>query len=329
MNSALPTTLYSPERRRRKGKDNGEPRPDGYRYSIDTQDTKKFGCPFFLTKPHLFPQCGSFRLSRPCDVKTHLGRCHLLRDVRLDPNRTPIPGDKTKNKEKMEEPGTCTEERDIKLYHAPCRMEFFGSDADWNLEQHTRYCNLQTGADDTGMLLPLEFKMIGDQPKIAKANDFAKWYAIWEVCFPVTQAAIPRTKPASPYIEIPRTRLEHENIFHWALDVPQLSVEYQSLIFDRIMSRFYPSDVQTNAHVQEPGMLQQQEARLDVYGSSTSYPYFPLQSTQIVEEPSYMTHAPSVPLDELQPMQQPAALNPFGQFPTDDNANVYQYGFYH
>lgn len=178
-----------------RGGGNGQPPPDGWRFPPlgNARPPNYLACPFHKTDPLRYYGCSNLRMLRPSDVSLHLFRKHLLREIRLELRRDTESIDRTETEEAV----ACTNANDITLYHARCRMEFHGPNAEENLRYH--YLNMEcseVGIEDTGVILLSEYEEI-ISARNAENGDVAKWYAIWGVCYPPTSL---RAVPASPYV---------------------------------------------------------------------------------------------------------------------------------
>ncbi|KAH7226824.1 hypothetical protein BKA60DRAFT_188940 [Fusarium oxysporum] len=254
-----------------RGGSNGPPPPDGYRFPPfgDSRPPKYLGCPFYMTEPLRHHACSSLRLSRPSDVSQHIMRTHLLQEINLVLRRDTESTDRTETGEA----GTCTNANDIRRYHARCRMEFHGPNAEENLRDHCRnFKCYEAGIEETGVMLLSEFKNLTNARDAANGS-VAKWYAMWRVCYPPTSTR-GRTVPASPYVETTVPREQGEYIIRQAL----MSSTDQSLVSGQIVNGIYLG-VETDREVQQIVQDQQQQQRdLELQGafrstSTSSHPH--------------------------------------------------------
>ncbi|KAF5533279.1 ankyrin 3 [Fusarium mexicanum] len=226
-----------------------EPPRDGFRYpsGAPSQLPRVFGCPFYITDPFQYRECSNYRLRRLSDVSQHIERCHLLEEVELA-----APGEAARKIRVGER--TCTDPNSIKFYHATCRQEFHGSTAEDKCSRHASRCYNLTTIEDTGMLLPIEFRTLLSE-RDGVTGSVAKWYAMWRVCFPVTGF---RTVPVSPYVQtivpLPRGRAEtivRVTLGHWL--IPEL----YNPILSQIMGELYPAEYITDPEVRAAVEYQQ------------------------------------------------------------------------
>jgi hypothetical protein len=259
---------------RGRGGNNGQPPPDGYRYPPlgDKRPPKTFGCPFYMTDPLQYHECSSLRLRRPSDVSQHIGRSHLLREIKLTRRRDTESADKTETEEKMQQAGACTNANGIRLYHTRCRIEFYGPSAEDNLQNH---CNnivcYPAGIEETGVLLPSEFKDLRAERDSATGS-VAKWYAMWRVCFPPLITTRFRTVPASPYVETTVPREQGEYTIRQALNNVFTSMGDPRPMFDQIVNGIYLGESQADAEVQQ--IVQDQQQQRDLMLQQADYDAF-------------------------------------------------------
>ncbi|EWZ00405.1 hypothetical protein FOYG_00277 [Fusarium oxysporum NRRL 32931] len=260
----------------KKGKSkgiDGESPPDGYRYPLSGtgQLTKFFGCPFYITDPVRFHECSSHRLRRHTDVSQHIERCHLLKQVTLETTHSEAAGESHSGKE------TCTKPNLIKIYDSNCRQEFHGPTAEDKFKRHGagKRCDWKT-IEDTGMLLPQEYKSLIEERKRETEGLVAKWYAMWRVCFPCTGL---RIVPVSPYVQtiVPRERADQ--IVREGLQQVLNPMENHNLIANRIVNGLYPIEYATDSEVLRAVQYQQgQEDALALSAFNTSN-FFPWGAT--------------------------------------------------
>ncbi|KAF4415735.1 hypothetical protein FACUT_13134 [Fusarium acutatum] len=284
-----------------RGGSNGPP-PDGHRFPSvgDTRPPKHFGCLFYMTDPLRHHQCSNLRLSRPSDVSQHIIRKHLLRDINLRRGTASI--DTTEAEENVQQAGTCINADSIRRYHARCRMEFHGRNAEEKLLDHCRNFCPEAGIEDTGVMLPSEYQDLKDA-RDAVTGSVAKWYAMWGVCYPaVTRTTLTRfrTVPASPYVETTVPREQGEYVIRQALMSASTN---QGLAFDQIVNGIYLGGVETDRGIQQIVLVQQRQRDLELRQA--------LQSTSI------SSHLPSTGLGPWDlPLQEETGLQHATPFPS-------------
>ncbi|KAH7254222.1 uncharacterized protein BKA55DRAFT_567224 [Fusarium redolens] len=285
-----------------KGGD-GEPPPDGHRYPPrdEVQLPKIFGCPFHITDPVQYHECGNFRLRRLSDVFQHIERCHLLQEVKLCTPRGAEAARKNGN-----EKGACTDSNLIKIYDATCRQEFHGPRAEGNFKLHcaSKTCQPKT-IEETGMLLPEEFEDLKDKRDRAKGL-VAKWYAMWMVCFPPLTSTKFRTVPASPYVQTIFTREAGQMVILQVLSGFGISTEYHRPMSDQIVNGLYPVQFQADSEVQQAVKDQQrkrnsmlQDAEFEEFCRST------FNSSELTS-PGFPSAGPSQHQSQQQMPEQPS-----------------------
>ncbi|RBR26693.1 uncharacterized protein FIESC28_00476 [Fusarium coffeatum] len=194
------------------GGSGGKQPPDGHRYPVPPPHSgpQFFACPFHKFDPVRYDCCSSVRLTRLCDVSQHIGRRHLLRDVKQ--KTTNANAEPTDNVELV---GNAKAEEAVAFYCPKCRMEFFGTTAEANLRQHLPCQTPQPAtSEQTGMLLPAEFERLVEARNKA-TGDIPKWYAMWKACLPN------KPPPKSPYFALPG----QEAVVETATVLPEVEVE--------------------------------------------------------------------------------------------------------
>ncbi|CVK87826.1 uncharacterized protein FMAN_05333 [Fusarium mangiferae] len=207
------------------GKKNGggnggkQPPADGHRYPVPPphsgpQKKLPFACPFHKFDPVRYDCCGSVRPKRPCDVSQHIKRCHSLRDVKQKTANTEH-ANNAESADNNELAGNAEAEEEVSFYCPKCRMEFFGTAAEANLQQHLPCQTPQPATiEQTGMLLPAEFaQLIAARNKAS--GDIPKWYAMWKACLPNQPV------PKSPYFALPG----QEAVVETLAVLPEVEVE--------------------------------------------------------------------------------------------------------
>ncbi|KAJ4012030.1 hypothetical protein NW752_004424 [Fusarium irregulare] len=196
------------------GGSGGKQPPDGHRYPVPPPHSgpQFFACPFHKFDPVRYDGCRSVRLTRPSDVSQHIGRRHLLRDFKQKTANAKH-ADTAEPTDNVELVGNAEAEEEVALYCSNCRMEFFGTTAEANLRQHLP-CQTSQTSEQTGMLLPVEFKRLNGARNKA-AGDIAKWEAMWKVCLP------DKPPPKSPYFALPG----QEAVVETATVLPEVEVE--------------------------------------------------------------------------------------------------------
>ncbi|KAF5631715.1 ankyrin 3 [Fusarium sp. NRRL 52700] len=214
-----------------------------------------FACIFYNTDPVQFHDCSVFRLGRLSDVSQHIGRRHLLTEVRLCTAQGAEAASKNGN-----EKGTCTDPKDIRVYDPICRRVFTGPSAETDLERHLadNSCQPKT-IEETGMLLPKEYERLLSERDRATASPEAKWYAMWNVCFPPLTTTRFQNVPPSPYVQTIIAREAGETRIHQALGKLAISKEDHRSAFDEIVSGLYPVQSLAGAEVKDTVKDQQKE----------------------------------------------------------------------
>ncbi|TVY77482.1 hypothetical protein Focb16_v007914 [Fusarium oxysporum f. sp. cubense] len=243
-----------------KGEDNGKLPPDGYRYppSSEVQLPKIFGCPFYITNPVQYHECGNYRLRRLSDAFQHIERCHLLQEVRLCTPDSAEAARRSGNGNWT----ACRESNLIKIYDAICRQEFHGPHAEQSFILHRTVdgaCQLRT-IEETGMLLPEEFEDLKNKRDEARGS-VAKWYAMWRVCFPPLNALMTtrfRTVPASPYIQAMVPPEAGRMATLQVLSAFGIQPQYCQSMSAQILNGLYPAALQGDSEVQQAVQSQQE-----------------------------------------------------------------------
>ncbi|KAF5588396.1 ankyrin protein [Fusarium pseudocircinatum] len=190
--------------------DKGDSRRDGPRYPLPTSspDRKRIlACPFHKYHPARYCKCKGLRITSVSYVIQHIGRGHVLKEVRMDVEEaaqskddSPTRPEKTTNPDKI-------------VYYCPtCRYEFHGRGADIRCERHTdKGCKTKSIAD-TGVLLPAEFRKLKEDVTAASGND--KWEKIWKTLYPGIPTPTPynETEPVAPLTvdAQPQTDIQHD-----------------------------------------------------------------------------------------------------------------------
>ncbi|KAF5573386.1 ankyrin 3 [Fusarium pseudoanthophilum] len=194
--------------------DEGDSSRDGPRYPLPTSspDRKRIlACPFHKHHPARYCKCKGLRITSISYVIQHIGRGHVLKEVRMDVQETaPSTDDSPTRPEKTTSP-------DKIVYYCPtCRDEFHGRGADIRWERHTdRGCETKSIAD-TGVLLLAEFEKLKKEVTAASGSD--KWDKIWQTLYP----GIPTPSPyneAEPVAPLTVDALPHNDIQHDPLPV--------------------------------------------------------------------------------------------------------------
>ncbi|KAF5562984.1 hypothetical protein FPHYL_5409 [Fusarium phyllophilum] len=158
--------------------DEGDSGRDGPRFPLpaSSPNPKIFACPFYKHHPARYDTCKGHRIKSISYVIQHIGRRHVLEEVRMDVQETAHSTD-----DNPSHPKRVKESDKIVFYCPKCRNEFHGRGADVRYERHTR-CQTKNIAQ-TGVLIPAEFKKLKDDV-IAMAGNDQKWKKIWSTLYP-------------------------------------------------------------------------------------------------------------------------------------------------
>nr|RBQ92086.1 hypothetical protein FVER53263_07592 [Fusarium verticillioides] len=186
----------------------GDSSRDGPRYPLPTgsPERKTIACPFHKYHPARYCKCKGLRITSISYVIQHIGRGHVLKEVRMDVQETTFPTDDSPTR-----PERTPDHNKIVYYCPTCRYEFHGRGADIRCERHTDAgCKIKSIAD-TGVLLPAEFKKLKDEVTAASASD--KWDKIWKTLYPGIPTPTPYNE-AEPVAPIAVVAQPHNPIHH-------------------------------------------------------------------------------------------------------------------
>ncbi|CVK96843.1 uncharacterized protein FMAN_11163 [Fusarium mangiferae] len=176
--------------------DEGDSSRDGPRFPPPTNspDRKTFPCPFHKYHPARYCKCKGLHITSISYVIQHIGRRHVLKEVRMDVQETAHSTDGDPDVAER-----TTDPHKIVFYCPACRDEFHGRGADIRCDRHT-VCEAKSIAE-TGVLLPAEFKKLKDDVNAATGND-QKWERIWTTLYPGTSTPTPynEAEPVAPIV---------------------------------------------------------------------------------------------------------------------------------
>ncbi|KAF5681682.1 hypothetical protein FCIRC_5407 [Fusarium circinatum] len=158
--------------------DEGDSSRDGPRFPLPkgSPSRKTFACPFHKYHPARYCKCKGLHITSISYVIQHIGRRHVLREVRMDVQETTHSTD-----DNPTNPERTTDPDKIVVYCPTCRNEFYGRGADIRYERHTA-CETKSIAQ-TGVLIPAEFKKLKDDVTATSGND-KKLDKIWITLYP-------------------------------------------------------------------------------------------------------------------------------------------------
>ncbi|EWG47512.1 hypothetical protein FVEG_07592 [Fusarium verticillioides 7600] len=192
--------------------DEGDSSRDGPRYPLPTgsPDRKTIACPFHKYHPARYCKCKGLRITSISYVIQHIGRGHVLKEVRIDVQATAHSTDDSS----PTRPDRTPDPNKIVYYCPTCRYEFHGRGADIRWERHTdKGCKTKSIAD-TGVLLPAEFKKLKDDVIATSGND-QKWEKIWSTLYPGITTPTPynEAEPVAPLTVVdaqPHNDIQHD-----------------------------------------------------------------------------------------------------------------------
>ncbi|KAF5983158.1 hypothetical protein FBULB1_3947 [Fusarium bulbicola] len=187
--------------------DEGDSSRDGPRFPLPTNspDRKTFPCPFHKYDAARYCKCKGHHITSISYVIQHIGRRHLLKEVRMDVQETAhSTDDDTTQAERTTDPAK------IVFYCPRCRNEFHGRKADVRNERHTG-CEPKSIAQ-TGVLIPAEFRKLKEDVT-ATSGDDQKWKKIWTTLYP-EETTPTQHNEAEPIATIAVDAQPHNDIQH-------------------------------------------------------------------------------------------------------------------
>ncbi|KAF5591728.1 ankyrin protein [Fusarium pseudocircinatum] len=327
-------------RKKNGGGNGGKLPPDGHRYPVplphgDSQNKPPFACPFQKFDPVRYDCCTKVRLKRPSDVSQHIGRCHVLKDVK----QKTANADDAEPADNVEIVRNAEAEEEVAVYCPKCRMEFFSTSAEANLRQHLPCQTSQPATiEHTGMLLPAEFVQL-NAARTKASGDIPKWNAMWKICFPN------KPVPKSPYFALPGQeavtvlpeveaetlvpRSKGGEIIRRALnDCPShffFTDEEVDSIVNQVLNDLYPEsfgaeqqrNTDTPLEVQQRQMLRRQVSQQQISQQPVNYAV-----TSTAFDPSAFPAAPQIYPPSHHLYQNPSAIAPFAPTPRVVSQNV-------
>ncbi|KAF5590939.1 uncharacterized protein FSUBG_10668 [Fusarium subglutinans] len=186
--------------------DEGDSSRDGPRFPLPTNSPDKtFPCPFHKYHAARYCKCKGHHITSISYVIQHIGRRHLLKEVRMDVQETAhSTDDNTTQAERTTDPAK------IVFYCPRCRNEFHGRKADVRNERHTG-CEPKSIAQ-TGVLIPAEFRKLKENVTAASGDD-QKWKKIWTTLYP-EETTTTQHNEAEPMATIAVDAQPHNDIQH-------------------------------------------------------------------------------------------------------------------